>query len=257
LKQVYDSFKEDDIYELLKKENEIIQYIEKQYDKLSTIKNKLCGIYKVYSLLNIESIVLKSKIEHYKVSLTIQEDKEKENPIGKRTIEEAENIVNYFKNKMDMMGEKIKNDTVILNRWDKTAQLYTVLNVYLTYGMIRPSEIIDMKITDTDEGNDKINYINVVSKKIVINNNKNERKGPKVISITDNKINGILLKGLNKYLITNHNNNIYTCSSSFTKMFKNKVDNHNPFNGGHFTIICSSLMMKLLELVKNIIPLQL
>jgi len=61
-------------------------------------KIKLCGMYKVYSLLNIESIVLKSKIEHYKVSLTIQEDKEKENPIDKKTIEEAENIVNYFVN---------------------------------------------------------------------------------------------------------------------------------------------------------------
>jgi len=99
LKQVYDNFKGDDIYELLKKENEIIEYIEKQYDKLSTINNKFCGMYKVYSLLNIESIVLKSKIEHYKVSLTIQEDKEKENPIDKKTIEEAENIVNYLKMK--------------------------------------------------------------------------------------------------------------------------------------------------------------
>jgi hypothetical protein len=105
----------------LKKENEIIECIEKQYEKLSTIKNKLCGIYKDFSLLNIKSIVLKSKIEHYKVSLTIQEDKEKENPIDKKTIEEAENVVNYFKNEMEMMGEKIKNDIDILNRWDKTA----------------------------------------------------------------------------------------------------------------------------------------
>ena len=230
LKQVIDNFKEDDIYELLKKENEIIQYIEKQYEKLSTIKNKLCGIYKVYSLLNIESIVLKSKIEDYKVSLTIQEDKEKENPIDKKTIEEAEKIVNYFKNEMEMMGEKIMNDTDILNRWDKMAQLYAVLKIYLTYGMIRPSEIMEMKITDTDEGNDKMNYINVVSKKIVINNHKNDRKGPKIINITDQKLNGILWKGLDKYLITNHNNEIYTCSSSFSKMFKNKFNNHNPYD---------------------------
>ena len=67
----------------------------------------------MYSLLNIESIVLKSKIEHYKVSLTIQEDREKENPIDKKTIEVAENIVNYFKNEMEMMGEKIKKDVNI------------------------------------------------------------------------------------------------------------------------------------------------
>ena len=66
---------------------------------------------------------------------------------------------------MERIGEKIKNDIDILNRWDKTAQLYAVLKIYLTYGMLGPSEIIDMKITDTDEGNDKINYINVVSKK--------------------------------------------------------------------------------------------
>ena len=58
--------------------------------------------------------------------------------------------------------------------------------------MIRPSEIIDMKITDTDEHNEKINYINVASKKIVINNHKNDRKGPKIIDITDQKLNGIL-----------------------------------------------------------------
>ena len=72
-----------------------------------------------------------------------------------------------------------------MNRWDKTAQLYTVLKLYMTYGMIRPSEIMEMKITETDEGNDTINYINVVSKKIVNNNHKNDRKGPKIINITD------------------------------------------------------------------------
>ena len=96
--------------------------------------------------------------------------------------------------------------------------------------MIRPSEIMEMKITDTDEGNDTSNYtgINVVSKKIVINNHKNDRKGPKIINITDQKLNGILWKGLDKYLITNHNNEVYTCSSSFSKMFKNNFDNHNP-----------------------------
>ena len=91
-------------------------YYKKVNHRATFRKIKLCGMYKVYSLLNIESIVLKSKIEHYKVSLAIQEDKEKENPIDKRTIEEAENIVNYFKNEMEMMGEKIKNDTNILNR---------------------------------------------------------------------------------------------------------------------------------------------
>ena len=54
VKQVYDNFKEDDVHELLKKENEIIEFIETKYDKFTTIKNKLCGILKVYNLLNLE-----------------------------------------------------------------------------------------------------------------------------------------------------------------------------------------------------------
>jgi len=49
VKQVYDNFKEDDVHELLKKENEIIEFIETKYDKLTTIQNKLCGMLKVYS----------------------------------------------------------------------------------------------------------------------------------------------------------------------------------------------------------------
>ena len=43
------------------------------------------------------------------------------------------------------MRMTIKKDTDILNRWDTTAQLYTGLKIYLTYGMLRPSEIINMK----------------------------------------------------------------------------------------------------------------
>ena len=94
VKQVYDNFKEDDVHELLKKENEIIEFIETKYDKLTTIKNKLCGILKVYNLLNLECTQLKSKIDRYMITLSIQEDKVKENPINKRTVEEAEQIVN-------------------------------------------------------------------------------------------------------------------------------------------------------------------
>ena len=84
VKQVHDNFKEDDVRELLKKENEIIEFIETKYDKLTTIKNKLCGMLKVYNLLNLECTQLKSKIDHYMVSLSIEEDKKKENPIDEK-----------------------------------------------------------------------------------------------------------------------------------------------------------------------------
>jgi len=70
--------------DLLSKEEEIIDYLEQQY-KL-TLKNKLCGIYKCYSLLNIESKLLKDKIEHYRITQSIKEDKN--NHEEKKTIEE-------------------------------------------------------------------------------------------------------------------------------------------------------------------------
>ena len=230
IKQVHDNFDEDDVNELLKKENEIIEFIETKYDKLSTIKNKLCGMLKVYNLLNLESNVLKSKIDHYMVSLSIQEDKKKEDPTDKKTIQEAELIVNYFKNELGMMEDMISKDVDILNTWDKTAQLYAVLKIYLTYGMLRPSEIMDMKITDTDEGNEQKNYINVVTKKMIIHNHKNDRKGTKVIDITDDTLNDVLCKGLNSYLVTNHSGEVYTSSSSFSKMFKSRFNDYNPYD---------------------------
>ena len=65
VKQVYDNFKEEDVHELLKKENEIIEFIESKYDKLTTIKNILCGMLKVYNLLNLECTQLKNKIDQH------------------------------------------------------------------------------------------------------------------------------------------------------------------------------------------------
>jgi len=181
-------------------------------------------------LLNLESNVLKSKIDHYMVSLSIQEDKKKEDPTDKKTIKEAELIVNYFKKELGIMEDTISKDLDILNTWDKTAQLYAVLKIYLTYGMLRPSEIMDMKITDTDEGNEKKNYVNVATKKIIIHNHKNDKKGTKVIDITDDTLNDILCKGLNSYLITNHSGEVYTSSSSFSKMFKSRFNDYNPYD---------------------------
>ena len=159
------------------------------------------------------------------VTLSIEEDKKKENPIDKKTVEEAEEIVNYFKGELKTMEDELPLDT-----WNKNAQLYAILKIYLTYGMLRPSEIIDMQITDTDEGCEKMNYINVQSKQIVINNHKNDKKGRKVIDITDDKLNGILCKGLNHHLVTTQNCELYASSSSFSKMFKSRFNDYNPYD---------------------------
>ena len=239
IKQVHEHFGEDDIHKLLQKENEIIEFIEGKYDKLTTIKNKLCGMLKVYNLLNLECTLLKSKIDHYMVTLSIEEDKVKENPINKRTVEEAEQIVNYFKNELKKMEEELFKNGGSFDTWDlynHDAQLYAILKIYLTYGVLRPSEIIDMKITGTDEGNNKVNYINVTTKKIVINNHKNDKKGKKIIDITDDNLNEVLLGGFQfhecqpSYVITNQNGELYTCTSSFTKTFKSRFNNYNPYD---------------------------
>jgi hypothetical protein len=61
------------------------------------------------------------------------------------------------------------------------------LKIYLTYGVLRPSELLDLKITETDcEGNN----INISTEQIVINHHKNDRKGKKVIQIFHDELVG-------------------------------------------------------------------
>ena len=84
IQQVFEYFKVQTIHELL--EQDIIDYIEKQYESISTIKSKLCGMYKVYKMFNIESELFKSKIEHYAYEQKINQDKYKE--LNKKTTQE-------------------------------------------------------------------------------------------------------------------------------------------------------------------------
>ena len=78
MEQVYGYFKLEDIHELLStKEQDIIHNIEKKYESISTIKSKLCAIYKVYKLLNIKSELFKSRIDYYVKKQTIHQDKQR------------------------------------------------------------------------------------------------------------------------------------------------------------------------------------
>jgi site-specific recombinase XerD len=99
MKQVYDNFKVEDIHELLcTKEQDIIHYLEKKYESISTIKSKLCAIYKVYKLLNIENELFKSRIDYYVKKQTLHQDKHKES--NKKTVAEGDAIIEYFENKL-------------------------------------------------------------------------------------------------------------------------------------------------------------
>jgi len=120
----------------------------------------------------------------------------------------------------------VQTDTDLLNNWSQEVQLYCILKIYLTYGVLRPSELIDCKITDTDCDD---NHINVSTKQIVIHHHKNDRKGTKIIDIDDKKLLGILRVGLNKYVITNNHNELYQSSSAFTKLFNTKFG-YNPYD---------------------------
>ena len=225
IQQVYHYFKIEDMNELLKtKEQDIIDYIEKQYNNNSTIKSKLCSIYKAYKILNIESELFKNRIDHYATKQNIDKDKNKET--NKKTIEEGDFIIKHFNDKLEELGEIIQTNNDLVNHWMQEVQLYCILKIYLTYGVLRPSELIDCKITDTDC---ESNHINVSTKQIIIHHHKNDRKGTKVIDIDDKKLLGILRIGLNKYLITNNHNELYQSSSAFTKLFYTKFG-FNPYD---------------------------
>ena len=89
--------------DLLDKEKEIIEYLEQEYKTTSTLKNKLCAILKSYTLLDIESKLLKDKIEHYNITQSIKEDKS--NNEDKKPIEEADNIIDYFNKELKRLDE--------------------------------------------------------------------------------------------------------------------------------------------------------
>jgi len=77
VRDLYKYFNSNGIKDLFSKEKDIIEYLEKQYKTTSTLKSKLCGIYKCNTHLNIESTLLKDKIESYNMTQAIIEDKKK------------------------------------------------------------------------------------------------------------------------------------------------------------------------------------
>jgi hypothetical protein len=127
----------------------------------------VCAIYKVYKLLNIESELFRNKIEHYVYEQKIKQDENKE--LKKKTIAEGDAIMDFFENKLTELEFQEDN-------WTQQNQLYCILKIYFTYGVLRPSEFLDLKITENDCED---NHINVLTKQIVIHHHKNDRKGKK------------------------------------------------------------------------------
>jgi hypothetical protein len=92
---VYNKFKVNDINNLLRtKENEIVKYIETKYEISSTIKSKLCGIYKFYKVLNIKSDLFKTKIKEYKYKSETHRDKKKDT--NKKDEDDGNKLIEEF-----------------------------------------------------------------------------------------------------------------------------------------------------------------
>jgi integrase len=160
--------------------------------------------------------LFKSRIDYYAKKQTIHQDKHKE--LNKKSTQEGNSIIEYFENKL--------TELEFQDNWTQQNQLYCILKIYLTYGVLRPSELLNCKITEKDG---ESNHINVVTKQIVINHHKNDRKGKKVIQIDDELVE-CLRKGLGKYLVWNQSDKLYQSSSAFTKMFKNEFNDYTPYD---------------------------
>jgi len=232
IKQVHEHFKIDDMRVLLStKEQDIICYLESNYTNNSTIKSKLCSVFKAYKILEIEGNLFKQRIDFYATKQTLKQEETKQE--NKKSVDEGDKIISHFKNHLKDLGKKIQNDTTendnsMLNNWSIEVQLFCVLKLYLTYGVIRSSELMNCLITDND-CDDNTNYINVNKKQIVINNHKNDRKGKKIIDINDNKLLGILRKGIGRFLVTTQQGKLYQSSSAFSKVFM-KYFEHNVYD---------------------------
>ena len=140
--------------------------------------------------------------------------------MNKKTTQEGDAIIEYFKNKLAEL-EPVQGDN-----WTQQNQLYCILKIYLTYGVLRPSELLHCKVTEKDC---ECNHINVSTKQIVIHHHKNDRKGKKVIHIDDELVE-YLRKGLGKYLVLNNNDKLYQSSSAFTKAFKKEFNDYTPYD---------------------------
>jgi len=180
-------------------------------------------MYKVYKLLNIENELFKSRIEHYAYEQKINQDKHKES--NKKSTADGDAIIEYFENKLAEL-DLLFVDNQLINDWAQDVQLYCILKIYLTYGVLRPSELLHCKVTEKDC---ECNHINVSTKQIVIHHHKNDRKGKKVIHIDDELVE-YLRKGLGKYLVTNQNDKLYQSSSAFTKAFKKEFNDYTPYD---------------------------
>lgn len=185
---------------------QICEYIESNWNSNSTIKTKLCAIKKIYEIIQLDTTLFEKRIKHYLTLNKIDVDKKD----YKKPIQEGEELLEHF------------NQQMILLEKEKDYQYFCLLKIYLTLGVLRRNELLYMKVLDTDT-DEKMNYINVNTKQIIIRNHKTETSQPqRIINIYDESLLNALGQLVNQYLITDKKGELYKTPSTFSKHFKSK-----------------------------------
>jgi len=217
IKQLFNHFNFYYVKEFLYNENLIIEYLEENYKNYSTLKGKLSSVLKVFKMFNKSSNQLKKKINDLLILDEIQTSKNTQE--NKKTQEEGDEMITYFKNEYNELKEVIKK-----NNYNQDFKFFSLLHIYLLYGVIRPDELINIKILNYD-GKDNENYINIKKGVLIIKQSQNETKtGTKKILLHKETIE-YLKNGLDEYLLTSKQGKPYLNSSSFSKAFKKRFNN--------------------------------
>jgi integrase len=192
-KNIHNHFKADDYRQLLNDPQHIINYIYETYDKDSTKKNHTSTLLYIMKSFcpndenEIKICELNKVLSNNLIAKRSNDNDDNKLPIGK-----AYALMSFMKEKKD----------------DVFAHL--VLN----YGVLRPDELYGLKVLDTD--NDTDNYINISTKKLIINQHKTLRQyGIKKIKMDDEIINMVKAK-LGGHVFTNQKNEPYRTGKGLT-----------------------------------------
>ena len=222
IKQLFNHFNFNYVKKFLYHENLIIEYLEENYKNYSTLKGKLSSVLMVFKIVNEDSPTIKKKIKDLLILNEIETNSNIEK--NKKTQEEGNEIITYFKNEYNKLKEVIK-----INDYNQDFKFFILLRIYLFYGIIRPDEMINIKILNYD-GKDNENYINVKNKMLIINNHKNETNAGTKKILLDKETIDYLKNGLDQYLISSKQGKPYLTSSSFSKAFKKRFNDYNVYD---------------------------
>ena len=196
---------------------EILKYGREKYAKDSTYRNfisTLSKMFKMYELSNHEKVLKALKDANTKLTFE-QDDKERIPP------EEAERLLRKLCEVYNYCAEHV-DDSEEYTEYDCH---YLLCQLFFEYGAQRPGELLNMRIVNEniiDMMGDRmngINYINIDTMNMVVNNHKTAFKdGIRVVDVS--KLDkDVLRKGLTHTFIVNKHGRKYEQQSRFTEGF--------------------------------------